>query len=149
MVTGQLPFQSTNGEELAHMHREVTPVSPKAIDPEVPEALDQIIMKVLSKEPSGRYRTADQLGRVLATYSQQGMLGSSTAKARVNPSVYVPALPYQPIQTADPDQIPEKAALGNDIDWGTISLSLLALLAVGGLIPLWLYIVLRLSMVAH
>jgi eukaryotic-like serine/threonine-protein kinase len=149
MVTGQLPFQSTNGEELARMHREVTPVSPKAIVPEIPEALDQIIMKVLSKEPSGRYRTADQLGRVLATYSQQGMLGNSTVNAKANPSVYVPALSYQPIQTADLDQTSEKATPGNDIDWGTISLSLLALLTVGGLIPLWLYIVLRLSSVAH
>jgi serine/threonine-protein kinase len=155
MVTGQLPFQSSNSEELARMHREVTPVPPKKIAPEIPDALDQIIMKVLSKEPSGRYRTADQLGRVLATYNQQGMIVNSAANAHANPSAYVPISifppdqPADPKQTTEPEQAPEKAAPGNEIDWGTISLSLLALLAVGGLIPLWLYIVLRLSSIAH
>jgi len=150
MVTGQLPFQSTNGEELAHMHREVTPVSPRTIDPEIPDALDQIIMKVLSKEPSGRYRTADQLGRVLATYSQQGILGNSvTSVPPADSSIYPPSQPYRSAQAVGSNQTPAKAVSGNDIDWGTISLSLLALLAVGGLIPLWLYIILRLASIAH
>jgi len=65
MLTGQLPFNSDDAEELARMHREVMPVSPRAINPAIPTQLDEIIIKVLSKEPSARYRTADQLGRLL------------------------------------------------------------------------------------
>ena len=47
------------------MHREATPIPPREINPFIPETLEKVILKVLSKEPSARYRTADQLGRVL------------------------------------------------------------------------------------
>ena len=47
------------------MHRENKPVSPRYYNPKIPLALEEIILKVLSKEPSQRYRTADQLGRLL------------------------------------------------------------------------------------
>jgi len=38
----------------------------------VPQALEIIVHKVLAKEPSARYRTADQLGRILISYREQG-----------------------------------------------------------------------------
>jgi hypothetical protein len=47
------------------MHREATPIPPRELNPFIPQTLEDIILKVLSKEPSARYRTADQLGRVL------------------------------------------------------------------------------------
>jgi hypothetical protein len=39
--------------------------------PDVPPALEEIVMKVLSKEPAMRYRTADQLGRVLQKFGNE------------------------------------------------------------------------------
>ena len=36
--------------------------------PEISPELEQILLKVLAKEPSQRYRTADQLGRVLMNF---------------------------------------------------------------------------------
>ncbi len=65
MLTGRLPFVAADSAELARMHREETPVAPRYYNPNIPPALEEIIMKVLSKEPSARYRTADQLGRLL------------------------------------------------------------------------------------
>jgi len=65
IFTGQLPFIGKTSSELAQMHREATPIPPTEINPFIPESLEQVILKVLSKEPSARYRTADQLGRVL------------------------------------------------------------------------------------
>ncbi|MGD2026288.1 MAG: protein kinase [Anaerolineales bacterium] len=65
MFTGQLPFIGKTSEELAKMHREASPIPPKEINPFIPETLQDVILKVLAKEPSARYRTADQLGRVL------------------------------------------------------------------------------------
>jgi serine/threonine-protein kinase len=65
MFTGQLPFIGKTSEELARMHREATPIPPRELNPFIPQTLEDIILKVLSKEPSARYRTADQLGRVL------------------------------------------------------------------------------------
>jgi serine/threonine-protein kinase len=65
MLTGRLPFVAADSAELARMHREETPVAPRYYNNGIPSALEEIIMKVLSKEPSARYRTADQLGRLL------------------------------------------------------------------------------------
>ena len=65
MVTGRLPFVASDSAELARMHREDKPVAPRYYNNNIPSALEEIILKVLSKEPSSRYRTADQLGRLL------------------------------------------------------------------------------------
>ena len=71
MLTGTLPFTATNPEELAHLHLEAKPIPPSEYIPDIPQALEEIILKVLSKEPSARYRTADQLGRVLMKFGTQ------------------------------------------------------------------------------
>ncbi|NIT61376.1 MAG: hypothetical protein GWN00_35770, partial [Aliifodinibius sp.] len=50
---------------------EVQPLPPSRLEAEIPHELEQIILKVLAKEPSARYRTADQLGRVLIGFQKQ------------------------------------------------------------------------------
>jgi len=114
---------------LARLHRESLPRSPSQLNPEIPPALDQIILKVLSKEPSARYRTADQMGRVLITFSQ---------------AAHPPAVPAQPADSPTPEPSVEDAGSITerffDIDWVTVGLGLLAVVAVGGLIPFWLAI---------
>ena len=141
MVTGRLPFQSNDPVELARMHREVLPPHPRRFNPEIPSTLEQIIIKVLSKEPAARYRTADQFARVLSTFleTQQSpnIVRPNTSEADTQPQL----IPLQTPPPAQPDMATQDgvdAAL--NIDWLTIFLALLAILAVGGLIPFWLYI---------
>ena len=74
MLTGQLPFTHSDPQELARMHKEARPVPPRRFNREIPQELEQIILKILSKEPSQRYRSADQLGRVLAPFSSHAEL---------------------------------------------------------------------------
>ncbi len=140
MVCGRLPFSHNDPTELARMHREVLPPPPRRFNPEIPQALEQIILKVLAKEPSARYRTADQFARVLSNFSQ----------VKEAPM----AVTAMPIEHAATTNIPVQAAIGPaaipaavggedtvlDIDWVTIVLALLAILTAGGLIPFWLYI---------
>ncbi|MEP7286311.1 MAG: protein kinase [Chloroflexota bacterium] len=72
MLTGKLPYNGNDQQELAlaHIRDEVPHVM--QLNPNVPVHLDRIIYKVMSKEPANRYRTADQLGRILITYQKQG-----------------------------------------------------------------------------
>lgn len=72
MLTGRLPFVGTDQQELAMAHIREAPPNPSDFNPNVPVHLDRILQKVLSKEPASRYRTADQLGRILMSYRRQG-----------------------------------------------------------------------------
>jgi eukaryotic-like serine/threonine-protein kinase len=164
MLAGQLPFNANDADELAHMHREVRPVSPRRYNPQITPTLEQIILKVLAKEPSQRYRSADQLGRVLRNIGQRPDSYATTAVSVQSPastqprgsipprSVSQPVRVYQAPQTMPVAQPirpvalePEPEDHSLDIDWVTILLGLVAALAVGGLIPFWLYIYLSIN----
>jgi serine/threonine-protein kinase len=130
-LTGRLPFVSPDSESLAEMHLLAPPPSPRSLNPSIPPILDQIILKVLAKEPSARYRTADQLGRVLS---------------RLTPSeTAVPAASFPSVPSASPEAptaVMPPASV-ESLDWIAVALGLLAFLALGGLIPLWLWACLR------
>lgn len=150
MITGRLPFIASTASDLAQMHREAQPTPPQAFLPEMPESLNQILMKVLSKEPSARYRTADQLGRVLLTLTNPNELPVSADNLNDAPTIGTQTLmdglpePKGEAVGRHPkpgtDQVQRKLDNPLDIDWGTWILGLFALLAVGGLIPFWLWV---------
>ena len=129
MLTGSLPFQSTTDSDLARQHVEVEPPLLGEILPEVSPTLEQILKKVLSKEPSQRYRTADQLGRVLMNFGN----------VRSAPSL---ALTPEASQFGVTQPGNKTSMLGTafEIDWASVGLGLVALVAVLGLIPLWMWI---------
>jgi len=58
MVTGRPPFHSEDPLELVHGHIAKAPPAPSEVDPAVPEALSEIVMKLLSKTAEGRYQSA-------------------------------------------------------------------------------------------
>ncbi len=152
LLCGTPPFTASTPEELARLHISARPIPIREYIPEIPTALEEIIMKVLSKEPSARYRTADQLGRVLLKF---GTLSDAPAPspipelAKESPqpprvdSAPKPIAPSQPLPRYVPQPEPpveEASAAFEEIDWGTVGLALLALLAVGGLIPFWMMV---------
>ncbi|HRI49226.1 MAG TPA: AAA family ATPase [Pseudomonadota bacterium] len=58
VLTGQLPFQSSDPLEMLHWHLARTPLPASRVNPSVPEALSGIVSKLLAKTPEERYRTA-------------------------------------------------------------------------------------------
>ena len=146
LITGRLPFNHNDPTELARLHREGIPVPPRRLNSEVPDALDQIIMKVLSKEPSSRYRTADQLGRVLenflnaSTIPTPNAIPNSAQPSQIGKNDFIKGPPASSSEstTLTNDESMDDELL--DIDWRTTLLALFTILAVGGLIPFWLWI---------
>jgi len=68
MLTGRLPFEAESLPGLALKHMNELPPPVTEFNPAVPPQLERIIQKVLDKEPTGRYRTADQLESILRSY---------------------------------------------------------------------------------
>ncbi len=189
MLTGRLPFTAGSATELAQLHRSAIPLPPRHYNTTIPPSLEQIILKVLSKEPSQRYRTADQLGRVLMSFTQPNPAepsavsagsstrpgsSSSTRPAATNrptqpardmsetlpPPVAAQPMPSvsnsmavtqirpvtsRPTTRPEEDEEEELAAQqpGSnpfDLDWVTILLGMTALMFIGGLIPLYVWV---------
>jgi len=97
LLTGKLPFAGIDSRDLALAHIKQEPPSLASIDPTLPQELDRILRKVLSKEPSARYRTADQLGRILEKYRDQSR--QPTSSFVVTPSQVAPPPPPQSQET--------------------------------------------------
>ena len=159
MLAGQLPFNANDADELARMHREASVVSPRRYNSQISANLEQIILKVLSKEPAQRYRSADQLGRVLRNLSLRtensattvvstATVVSSSSSGSTQPlrssSQPVRTQYSQPVAQAT-SQSTETGDVPFNIDWVTIFLGLMAALAVGGLIPFWLFVYLSMN----
>jgi len=131
MITGQLPFEADNAADLAQLHLTAEPIHPRLIEPNIPESLQQIVLKVLAKEPSSRYRTADQLGRILSNFNLDSPMGDHSPigdDLDITDLAQVKATSLQ------------KPAIASGMDWTIIALGLLAFLTIGGLIPLWLWV---------
>ena len=146
MLTGQLPFQAASAEELAVLHQTTPPLSPRIINPAIPPDLEDIVLKLLAKEPAARYRTADHLGRILSALELKSSAPIPIAETNqfltpqnypISPPVSSPAIDFSP---SPPANRPVNSKPSSEIDWVSIVLSLIALIAVGGLIPFWLWV---------
>ncbi len=58
MLTGTVPFDSDSTVTVALMHLQDKPVAPKDLVPDLPNALNDIVLKALEKTVENRYQTA-------------------------------------------------------------------------------------------
>jgi serine/threonine-protein kinase len=164
MLTAQLPFQAENHTALALKHIQDQPPHVDQLNPSVPDQLDRIVDKVLAKEPAGRYRTADQLGRVLKVYrdNSEELTGpvdipairsedlTGAATVFVSPTTINSEPNEVEILDSNSENAWEPASslaattihIGapeeqNATDWTAIILGIIALISLLGLIPLW------------
>ncbi|NLZ45417.1 MAG: Stk1 family PASTA domain-containing Ser/Thr kinase [Clostridiales bacterium] len=61
MVTGQKPFDGDNPVAVALMHMQDIPSYPRDVNPSVPEALEEIILHAIERNPSKRYQSASEM----------------------------------------------------------------------------------------
>lgn len=166
MLAGRLPFVASTQQALAMMHLRDEPPRLTLFNPALPETLERIVHKVLAKEPSARYRTADQLGRILISYRERGLEATGTQAAalptgQTPPHGTLPAAPHalevlpeaptvyrQPQRAEAPagatvragDALSGEGYAGEGLDWVAVTLGFLAFVSVAGLIPFWAYV---------
>ena len=65
LLVGRPPFQAPDLFSLAERVRTEPACAPSALRPEIPRALDAIVLRCLEKDPARRYPTAEALGEAL------------------------------------------------------------------------------------
>jgi serine/threonine-protein kinase len=65
MLIGQPPFVSEGFGDLVNMHLNIQPVSARSRRPEIPPALDALVMKMLAKNPEERYAQMSEIQAAL------------------------------------------------------------------------------------
>ncbi|AFZ12489.1 multi-sensor signal transduction multi-kinase [Crinalium epipsammum PCC 9333] len=58
MLTGEVPFKSSEPIELVHAHIAKKPIPPIELNPEIPQVISDIVMKLLAKTAEDRYQSA-------------------------------------------------------------------------------------------
>ncbi|UNU22184.1 GAF domain-containing protein [Microcoleus vaginatus PCC 9802] len=78
LLTGQLPFQSNDPMELVHSHIARQPIHPIALNPVIPQVLNDIVLKLMAKTAEARYQTVGgikhDLEKCLKEYSDHGTI---------------------------------------------------------------------------
>ena len=61
MLTRQVPFTGSSPVAIAYKHVKEDPILPSRLNPDIPPALEAIVMKALAKNPDNRYQSAQEM----------------------------------------------------------------------------------------
>ncbi|MDQ3729589.1 MAG: protein kinase, partial [Actinomycetota bacterium] len=114
-LTGQVPFDAETAVAIALKQVSELPVPPRRINPEIPPALDAVVLKALQKDPADRFQNASEFLRALD-------------EAEANPEAGGTAV-YAAVVAADPP--PEEDESNRN---KLIALAILALLIAAGVV---------------
>jgi eukaryotic-like serine/threonine-protein kinase len=81
MLTGKVPFTGDSAIEIAMKHLNEPPKPPSKIRPEIPEELDQVVLRALAKNPEDRYQTAEEFSEDLHRVEAGLPLAPETSEA--------------------------------------------------------------------
>ncbi len=98
MLTGSLPYEADTPIGVAMQHINAPPQSPRDANPEVPEDLDAVTLRLLSKDPADRYPSADALARDLERI-KNGLPVSTAPRATSETRVAPVSAPVQPTRS--------------------------------------------------
>jgi serine/threonine protein kinase len=91
LVTGELPFQADTPYAIIHGHIYSQPRLPGEVNPQLPEAVNAILMRALAKRPEDRYNSASEMmqafGAVLAGKAPANLPPVSPADHQPAPAV--------------------------------------------------------------
>lgn len=68
MLTGRKMFDGDNPVSIALMHMQEEPTYPRDIVPSIPEALEEIVIHAVEKDPSRRYQSAAEMIKDIDTF---------------------------------------------------------------------------------
>ena len=67
LLTGQLPFSGESAVSIALKHLQTETPSIRAINPSIPQSLENVVLKATAKDQKNRYRSAEEMEADLST----------------------------------------------------------------------------------
>jgi serine/threonine protein kinase len=130
MLAGRLPFPGQDPRTLALEHLSHAPPPLGALVPNLPRPVEVLVDRMLEKDPGARYQDGNEAAialRRLAAVLRFDLLASPPARTEVQTT------------SAGSEEAPAAEGEGR-IDWKAVGLGFLTLVAVGGLVPLWVWV---------
>ena len=155
LLTGRPPFTGDSAVAVAYQHVQQLPPTPSSVTPDIPEALDRVVMKALAKDREQRYSSAGSMlvdlmrasrgGNVnapeTAVWAQtQTLTPPQGTSAQGTPTQTLPSTAFQPVATAtssiapvseEPEEVEEKKSKKKVLVLAVLVLVALAL--IGGI----------------
>jgi len=97
MTTGHLPFEDDSPLSLALKHISQDPIPPRRYRPDLPAAVEAVILKALAKDPADRFPTAHALAEALRKAWQEPGV-PAPARAIPMPEDTIPPPPGAPVK---------------------------------------------------
>lgn len=132
LLTGRPPFNGTSFAELVHKHQFVQPERPARLVPDLPHEIDDLIMRLLAKDPGSRPADGSVLLRQLET-----LRGKLMRKHNVADTVFMGPGPHPRTTSTSWDSPPLDEDPPHRFDWSKAiraAFLSIALLVVVGLI---------------
>lgn len=100
MLTGRLPYEGESPVSVAIQHINSMPLSPREINPEVPEALEVITMKAMSASLVRRYTSAEAMMHDLEEFRKNPSISFDYDMSDMHPQEQMPGdEPTKPLVT--------------------------------------------------
>ncbi len=105
MLTGRTPFDGDTPVAVAMQHIQDAPMPPRQLNPNIPPALEEIILRCLEKVPEMRFADGSVLARALEMLGEEELAGNgSSAATSVMPGG--PITPPPPVASSFNNQMP-------------------------------------------
>jgi hypothetical protein len=97
MATGRPPYRAKTPPAIFVKHLVDPPPSPRALNPALPEVVEQVILKALAKDREGRYATAGDMVQALQAATELAALSGDSTEILEEPSAAL-TQPHHPIR---------------------------------------------------
>ncbi len=149
MLAGQPPFRGETFTEIVDQHIRMEAEPLDTVNPQISTSLSDIVRSTLAKTSADRYRTASDLALALRDYRRgsaarelvEATVLEEAAEIGTSADRWPEEMSYQRAAETEEARSDQAARLG--IDWLGCLVGMAALVAVLGLVPLWLAVYLR------
>ena len=106
MATGRVPYEAATPFAVLHKHIHDPLPPPRALNPDLPPAVEGVILRALSKDPEDRYQTAGEMVQTLKEAVAEDIPVLPVPTPMEAMAEEIPAFPIATPEEAVPEEIP-------------------------------------------